>query len=144
MGWGGGGVMLTFLALAPMVDATQRIGWGWGGGVDVNVPCTCRHGGCYATHGVVVLMLMFLALVIVMLKFNVPRRRAGKASLHLHTGAIDGWWRRAKDSIPSSLHTLLGNGAINPKVFPCVQQTLHIGNIQVQILWQRWDNRSTN
>ena len=30
----------------------QRIGWGWGGGVDANVPCTCRHGGCYATHGV--------------------------------------------------------------------------------------------
>ena len=34
VGWGGGGgVMLTFLELANMVDATQDVGWGWGVGV---------------------------------------------------------------------------------------------------------------
>ena len=37
--------MLTFLALAHMLDATQDSGLGWG---EVNVPCTCTHVGCYA------------------------------------------------------------------------------------------------
>ena len=60
VGLGVGG-MLTFLALAHMLHATQDAGlglhlrtcWklrkmlGWGGG-DVNVPCTCTHVGCYA------------------------------------------------------------------------------------------------
>ena len=67
LGWGGVG-MITFLALAHMVGATQHhvscmhlhtwsvlrniMGWGgvgvgWGG--DDNVPCTCTHGRCYAT-----------------------------------------------------------------------------------------------
>ena len=46
--------MVTFLALAHMVGATQVMGWGgvgvgWGG--DGNVPCTCTHGRCYASHG---------------------------------------------------------------------------------------------
>ena len=36
--------MITFLALAHMLDATQVV---WGGGDD-NVPCTCTHVGCYA------------------------------------------------------------------------------------------------
>ena len=40
VGWGGG-VMLTFLALVNMVDATQYVGCGVGGWGDVNVPCTC-------------------------------------------------------------------------------------------------------
>ena len=39
VGWGG---MLTFLALAHILDATQY----------VNVPCTCTHVGCYAIDGV--------------------------------------------------------------------------------------------
>ena len=39
--------MITFLALAIMVAATQLVGWGWGD----NVSCTCNHGGCYATGG---------------------------------------------------------------------------------------------
>ena len=39
--------MITFLALAIMVDAMQLICWGWWGGD--NVSCTCNHGGCYAT-----------------------------------------------------------------------------------------------
>ena len=47
VGWGG---MITFLALAHMLDATQHVGWG---GVDENVPCTCAHVGCYATCWVV-------------------------------------------------------------------------------------------
>ena len=38
--------MLTFLALAHMLDATQLVGW------DVNIPCTCTHVGCYAIDGV--------------------------------------------------------------------------------------------
>ena len=29
VGWGG--VMITFLEFANMVDATQDVGWGWGG-----------------------------------------------------------------------------------------------------------------
>ena len=46
--WGGGGVgMITFLALAHMVGATQHHGVGWGG--DDNILCTCTHGWCYAT-----------------------------------------------------------------------------------------------
>ena len=36
--------MITFLALAHTLDATQVV---WGGGDD-NVPCTCTHVGCYA------------------------------------------------------------------------------------------------
>ena len=39
MGWGGVG-MMTFLALAHMVGATQH-----------HVPCTCTHGRCYASNG---------------------------------------------------------------------------------------------
>ena len=61
------GGMLTFLALAHMLDATHTC-WmlgkmlGWGGG-DVNVPCTCTHVGCYAKCWVGVGgMLTFLAL----------------------------------------------------------------------------------
>ena len=66
--WVGVGGMLTFLALAHMLDATQDAGLGWGGclrslhlhtcwmlrkmlgwdGGDVNVPCSCTHVGCYA------------------------------------------------------------------------------------------------
>ena len=66
MGWGGvGWGMITFLALAHMVGATQHHlsctcthgrcyatswdGVGWGGVGDDNVPCTCTHGRCYAT-----------------------------------------------------------------------------------------------
>ena len=37
VGWGGWGMMLTFLDLADMVDATQHDGVGWVGN-DVNVP----------------------------------------------------------------------------------------------------------
>ena len=40
LGWGGVG-MVTFLALAHMVGATQH-----------HVPCTCTHGRCYASHGI--------------------------------------------------------------------------------------------
>ena len=43
----GGGGMITFLALAHMLDATQLV-WGGRGGDD-NIPCTCTHVGCYAT-----------------------------------------------------------------------------------------------
>ena len=43
----GGGGMITFLALAHMLDATQLVRGGWGG--DGNIPCTCAHVGCYAT-----------------------------------------------------------------------------------------------
>ena len=39
LGWGGVG-LITFLALAHMVDATQH-----------HVSCTCTHGWFYATHG---------------------------------------------------------------------------------------------
>ena len=60
--------MLTFFALAHMLDATQLMGWGgvrWGGMLTflalahmldatqyVNVPSTCTHVGCYAIDGV--------------------------------------------------------------------------------------------
>ena len=46
-----------------MVGATQVMGWDWGG--DDNVPCTCTHGRCYASHGIGVGwvgMITFLAL----------------------------------------------------------------------------------
>ena len=57
--WVGG--MLTFLALAHMLDATQDAGLGRG---FANVPCTCTHVGCYARCWVWVGgMLTFLALV---------------------------------------------------------------------------------
>lgn len=35
--------MVTFVALAHVVDASDRVGWGVG---DVYVPCTCTHGRC--------------------------------------------------------------------------------------------------
>ena len=52
VGWGGVG-MMTYLALAHMFDATHtgrfsRGGVGWGG--DDDVPRTCTHGRCYASH----------------------------------------------------------------------------------------------
>ena len=37
--------MMTFLALAHMLDATQLVS----GGGDGSVPCACTHVGCYAT-----------------------------------------------------------------------------------------------
>ena len=52
--------MITFLALAHMLDATQVV---WGG--DDNVPCTCTHVGCYAGGpggGGMITMITFLAL----------------------------------------------------------------------------------
>ena len=45
IGRGGPGGMLTFLALAHTVDATQWMGW------DVNVLCACTHVACYAMDG---------------------------------------------------------------------------------------------
>ena len=65
LGWGGVG-MITFLALAHMVGATQVMGLGWGGvgmitllelahmvgATQHHVPCTCIHGRCYASHGI--------------------------------------------------------------------------------------------
>ena len=61
----GGGGMITFLALAHMLDATQLVRGGWGGMItflalahmldatqlvgDDNIPCACTHVGCYAT-----------------------------------------------------------------------------------------------
>ena len=39
-------MLITFLALAHMLNATQLV---WGGRGDGNVPCTCTHVGCYAT-----------------------------------------------------------------------------------------------
>ena len=52
--------MITFLALAHMVGATQHhlsctcthgrcYATSWDGVGDDNVPCTCTHGRCYAT-----------------------------------------------------------------------------------------------
>ena len=43
-GWGGG--MITFLALAHMLDAAQLVRGGWG---DDHIPCACTHVGCCAT-----------------------------------------------------------------------------------------------
>ena len=43
MGWGVGWGVITFVALAHMVDATQHDGVGWVG-KDVNVPRTFTHG----------------------------------------------------------------------------------------------------
>ena len=49
--WVGMGVMVTFLDLARMVDATLMMGvLGWGGG-DGNVPWPCTHGRCYRWGG---------------------------------------------------------------------------------------------
>ena len=52
LGWGGGVGMVTFLELAHTVGATQVMGLGWGWGGDGNVPWTCTHGRCYASHGI--------------------------------------------------------------------------------------------
>ena len=49
--WVGVGVMVTFLDVAHMVDATAMMGvLGWGGG-DGNVPWRCTHGRCYGNDG---------------------------------------------------------------------------------------------
>lgn len=52
-----------------------------------------------------------------------PRRPRGrKPTLQVNTGAIDGWWKCGKDSIPPRLHSLPGNHEVNPKNFQCVQR----------------------
>ena len=49
--WVGVGVMVRFLGVARMVDATAMMGvLGWGGG-DGNVPWCCTHGRCYGNDG---------------------------------------------------------------------------------------------
>ena len=78
-------------------------------------------------------MLTFLALVMLMLKFNVPRRRAGKATLQVKTGAIDGWWRRAKDSIPPSLRFL-----------GMAKSILRFSNVFNKRYAWRWEHTGTN
>ena len=58
----------------------MKLGWGWGGvgvgwGGDGNVPCTCTHGRCYASHGMGgVGMVTFLALahMVVATQHHVP------------------------------------------------------------------------
>ena len=45
LGWGGGDVAVTFLALAHILDATQDAGLGWGGFLRSLHLHTC---GCYA------------------------------------------------------------------------------------------------
>ena len=45
---GVGWVMITFLELAHVVDATQEVEWGGVGWGDDHVPWTCQHGWCYA------------------------------------------------------------------------------------------------
>ena len=51
MSWVGVRVMVTFLDVAHMVDATAMMGvLGWGGG-DGNVPWRCTHGRCYGNDG---------------------------------------------------------------------------------------------
>ena len=51
-GVGGGVGMMTFLGLARMVDAIRKWwgGVGWGGVGDDDVPRTCTHGRCHASH----------------------------------------------------------------------------------------------
>ena len=116
------------------------VGW-WG--CDVNAPCTCTHGQCYAAHGVEVGWWG----CDVNVSCTCTHGRASKATLQVNTGAIDGWWTRtrAKDSIPPSLHTLLGNGKVNPKIFQCVQRYEWRWEhpVLVQISWQKRDNRPT-
>ena len=42
---------MTFLALAPMSDATHIMGWGGGGVGDDDVPWTCTQGDAtYSTY----------------------------------------------------------------------------------------------
>ena len=81
--WSGvGGVLITFLALVHMLNATQLV-WGgegfanlpctcahlnatqlvWGGDGFDNLPCTCAHVECYATGLGWGDMITFLALV---------------------------------------------------------------------------------
>ena len=51
MSWVGVGVLITFLDVARIVDATLIMGvLGWGGG-DGNVPGRCTQGRCYAIAG---------------------------------------------------------------------------------------------
>ena len=45
--WSGvGGVLISFLALVHMLNATQLV---WGGEGFANLPCICAHVECYAT-----------------------------------------------------------------------------------------------
>ena len=94
VGWGGGGVgwgMITFLALAHMVAATQH-----------HLSCTCTHGRCYATSwdGVGWGMITFLALAHMVaatqhqLSCTCTHGRcyATSSFLHLHTLVGDEVW----------------------------------------------------
>ena len=55
---------------------------GWGGGDD-NVPCTCTHRQNELVKTI----------------------RRCRGNLQVHTGTIDGVWRRLKDAIPDQLVT---------------------------------------
>ena len=73
-------MMMMFLALAHMCDATQLMG---GGGGD-DVPCTCTHVNHSAGE------------------FERIERFRNK-SLSVHTGTIDSCWKQMKTHIPKSL-----------------------------------------
>ena len=80
--WVGVGGMLTFLALAHMLDATQDAGLGWG---DVNVPCTCTQ----VKH--------------CLLQFARTFAKNGRKVI-AGTQVIDKMWGHFDDFLPKSIH----------------------------------------
>ena len=86
MGWGGGGVgwgMITFLALAHMVGATQH-----------HLSCTCTHGRCYATSSFLYLHTWSVLRNIIFLVL------AHMVAATQHHGMGWGWGGVGDDNVP--------------------------------------------
>ena len=86
--------MITFLALARMLDATQLVG-------DDNIPCTCTHVGCYATGQGWVGggMITFLALAPML----DATQLVGIASKIAGAQCVDRLWQSLKRFLPPKL-----------------------------------------
>ena len=85
--WSG---MITFLALAHMLDATQLVG-------DDNIPCTCTHVGCYATG------LQQRHVVHQLKQFTGEVETARGASKIAGTQCVDRLWQSLKRFLPPKL-----------------------------------------
>ena len=82
--------MITFLALAHMLDATQLVG-------DDNIPCTCTHVGCYATG------LQHRHVVHQLKQFTGEVETARGASKIAGAQCVDRLWQSLKRFLPPKL-----------------------------------------
>ena len=123
--WGGVGV--ASLELDRMVDATQLMGWGWGGVGCKSISWTWPHGRCYATDGVGCKSISWTwphgrcyatdGVGCKSISWTWPHGRCYATAC---TG-IDCVWKRVKEQLPGSIHTLV-NKKVNGLLWKRVRQ----------------------